>query len=128
MDLKNFATLALLGYTIAAPAGVMNAEWPLWAAADRVTIPAAGGVNTFTIASIGSYPVGCLRSSGMVRFSQNMDGNAAAIVNRVALTSQSAMAFWGTTAAHTGTFIGGAATTATTSSIDSFTSTIGTFP
>jgi hypothetical protein len=128
MDLKIVTTLALLRYTNAAPAGVMNIDWPLWPLKDRVTIPGAGVANTFTTSLVGSYPVGCLRSSGMVRFSQNINGNSSTRSSRAALTSSTAMAFWGTTAANTGTFIGGEATVAISSGVNYFTSASDTFP
>jgi len=126
MDLKTFATLALLGYTnAAAPSGVRNAMWPAWETAGRVTLPTTGVANTFTTTLVGAYPVGCIRSVGLARFSQNVDGNNGTIADRKAINSTANKTFYGSTVAHTGTFIGGAG------AIDAtpvYTSSAGTFP
>jgi hypothetical protein len=110
MDLKTFATLALLGYTNAAISGVRNAAWPLWESGGRVGLPGTAATNTFTTTLVGAYPVGCIRSAGLARFSQDVDGNNAAAADRKVVTSSTNKTFYGSTLAHTGSFIGGVGT------------------
>ena len=68
MDLKTFATLALLGYTNAAISGVRNVDWPAWPSTGRLATVAGTGTNTYTATTVGSYPTACVRSALLARF------------------------------------------------------------
>jgi hypothetical protein len=109
MDLKTFATLALLGYTNGAAAGIRNVSWPVWETGSTASMIAGATANTYTTTLVGSYPVGCVRSRGFATMPQNIAGEDATVANRITATSAVNKTFWGSTVAHTGNFTGGAA-------------------